>query len=111
MRHQLHALVHQALHDLKNLPETASQPGQFADKQPITPVERVDQLEEVLLLRRALGRGVRFHKVVDRKALGTGVVEDRELLVIQVLSSSGDPQIGNGLHMHSRKRSRRLILA
>ena len=102
-RHEVHALVDQAVNDVQDLAETPAQTRQLADDEPVAPLQRLDLFHQFSPLGGMLRRASGLDELVYRQSLLLGVVEDGQPLLVEVLSSGRHPKIGNRRHGHSMK--------
>ena len=86
----------QGLHDLDHLREAAAEPRQLADQQPVAGLERPQHFVDAALERTLARRGPGLDELVDREAAFLAELEDRQLLVGEVLRTSGDAEVGDG---------------
>ena len=71
----------QGLHDLDHLREAAAEPRQLADQQAVAGLERPQHFVDAAL---------------EREAAFLAELEDRQLLVGEILRTSGDAEVGDG---------------
>ena len=88
-----------------DLTQRAAEPGEFADDQAVAALEAVQQLVAPAAFLGSLPGGGRLDEVVDPEVVLAGVLEDGEALAAHVLLRGRDPQVGDGSHVLSTKRS------
>ena len=86
----------QGLHDLDHLREAAAEPRQLADQQPVAWLERPQHFVDAALERTLARRDAGLDELVDREAAFLAELEDRQLLVGEILRTSGDTEVGDG---------------
>ena len=86
----------QGLHDLDHLREAAAEPRQLADQQAVAGLERPQHFVDAALERTLARRDAGLDELVDREAAFLAELEDRQLLVGEVLRTSGDAEVGDG---------------
>ena len=86
----------QGLHDLDHLREAAAEPRQLADQQPVAGLERPQHFVDAALERTVARRDAGLDELVDREAAFLAELEDRQLLVGEVLRTSGDAEVSDG---------------
>ena len=86
----------QGLHDLDHLREAAAEPRQLADQQAVAGLERPQHFVDAALERTLARRDAGLDELVDREAAFLAELEDRQLLVGEVLRTSGDAEVSDG---------------
>ena len=86
----------QGLHDLDHLREAATEPRQLADQQTVAGLQRPQHFVDAALERTLARRDPGLDELVDREAAFLAELEDRQLLVGEVLRTSGDAEVSDG---------------
>ena len=86
----------QGLHDLDHLREAAAEPRQLADQQAVAGLERPQHFVDAALERTLARRDPGLDELVDRESAFLAELEDRQLLVGEVLRTSGDAEVSDG---------------
>ena len=86
----------QGLHDLDHLREAAAEPRQLADQQTVAGLERPQHFVDAALERTLARRDPGLDELVDRESAFLAELEDRQLLVGEILRTSGDTEVGDG---------------
>ena len=94
--HEADLAMDQGLHDLDRLREAAAEPRQLADQQPVAGLERPQHFVDAALERTLARRDPGLDELVDREAAFLAELEDRQLLVGEVLRTSGDAEVSDG---------------
>ena len=100
----------QGFHDLDHLREAAAEPRQLADQQPVAGLERPQHFVDAALERTLARRDPGLDELVDREAAFLAELEDRQLLVGEILRTSEDTEVGDGFQGASKKRSNGVYL-
>ena len=86
----------QGVHQLNHLPQATAQARQLADEQAV-PLSQIEQQPLDTLPVTNLPRGnLQFDEAVHGNLLFLGVIEYGEFLVVEVLRTGGDAEVGNG---------------
>ena len=97
-RHEGDVGLGEGVEDGDDLPQRPTEPGEFADDQPVAALEDVHQLVEPAALVGSLSRGGRLDELVDADVVVACVLEDGEALAAHVLLCGRGPQVGDGFH-------------
>ena len=84
------------VHDLDHLREAAAEPRQLADQQAVAGLERRQHFVDAALERTLARRDAGLDESIDRESAFLAELEDRQLLVGEVLRTSGDTEVGDG---------------
>ena len=84
------------LDDLDHLTKAASEPRQLADQQTVAGLQRPQHLVDAALERTLARRDPGLDELVDREAAFLAELDDRQLLVGEVLRTSGNAEVSDG---------------
>ena len=86
----------QRFHDLDHLREAAAEPRQLADQQTVAGLQRPQHFVDAALERTLARRDPGLDEVVDLESAFLAELEDRQLLVGEVLRTSGNAEVSDG---------------
>ncbi len=80
----------------EHLREAAAEPRQLADQQTVAGLERPQHFVDAALERTLARRDAGLDELVDREAAFLAELEDCQLLVGEILRTSGDAEVSDG---------------
>ena len=103
-RHESDLSLHQLVDELDHLAQAAAQAGQLADDQAVPRGQLAQQLLDAPRGPALPGGCLRLDEAVDGELLLPRVVEDRQLLIGQVLGTLRNAQVGDRFHAPRYKK-------